>query len=360
MKKTEFHWRRIAAFVLSILFCFLSLFETEHSCAAAAPAAACLSLGSRSAKERTLIPVGRAIGIKLFAEGVLVVGLAEQWEPDKVPAADAGLKAGDFILSMNGQEIQSTEHFQTLLQKNGKKAAELTVRRGDKTRTLTVKPVLTAEEYRIGAYIRDSMAGIGTMTYYDPVSGCFAALGHSINDVDTGLLMPLEHGSVMPASVKAVLRGECGAPGQLKGDFDMTKDLGELYDNNECGVYGTLDAADYVCGKPLKAAKACEVHEGPATILADIAGSEVKEYSIEITKLYPLSGSTRNMLVTVTDEELLSVTGGIVQGMSGCPILQDGKLAGAVTHVLMDDPTKGYAILIDNMLLAAESGRVAA
>ncbi|MGM9662962.1 MAG: SpoIVB peptidase [Oscillospiraceae bacterium] len=354
MEKTGNHWKRRTALALSLLLCLFGLSETNRSYAV--PAAACLSLYP-AAGQRYLVPVGKAVGVKLFAEGVMVVGLAEGLEGGASPASLCGLTEGDRILAIDGEEIRSTEQVQSLLRQCGGKALTLSVSRDGEERELTLRPEPSGESYRMGAWIRDSMAGIGTMTYYDPESGTFGALGHSINDVDTGLVMPLAEGAVMSAAVTAVRKGGPGEAGELKGEFDLTEDLGQLYDNNECGVFGTMEDCDFVSGEAVPVAHPSQVHTGEATLLTDISGSEAKAYDIEITKLYPFSGNTRNMLVTITDEELLEATGGIVQGMSGSPILQDGRLVGAVTHVLLDDSTKGYAIFIDNMLSAAESGR---
>ena len=191
--------------------------------------------------------------------------------------------------------------------------------------------------------------------FYDPQSGTFGALGHGVTDVDTGQLLPLDHGSIMDASVKAVKKGERASPGELMGDFDLTRDSGTLYANTECGIFGKLSAEDAakIVGAALPIAKKDEVKTGKATILATVSGNETREYDIEIEKIYSPSGSTRNLLLHVTDEELLAQTGGVVQGMSGSAILQDGKIIGAVTHVLLDDPSRGYGIFIENMLSAA-------
>jgi stage IV sporulation protein B len=226
------------------------------------------------------------------------------------------------------------------------------VRKGQEWNTTAV-PCLCEGGYRLGAWIRDSMAGIGTVTWYDPASGTFCALGHGINDVDTTVLMPLKNGGIMDASVTAVERGGVGTPGQLHGSFDLSRDLGTLTGNTECGVFGQLTDASFD-GTALDVAAANEVHTGAATILCDVEGDTVREYSVEILRIYPSAASeTRNLMVQVTDEALLERTGGIVQGMSGSPILQDGKLVGAVTHVLINDPTRGYGILAENMVKAA-------
>lgn len=299
-----------------------------------------------------LVPVGKAIGVKLFAEGVLVVGLSEN-EGAVSPAKKGGMKAGDLILTMNDVTIGSTEHLQSLLAENGEREAAFGVRRGGRLVKLAVCPKKGQDGVcRLGAWIRDSMAGIGTVTFYDPQTGAFAALGHGITDVDTGKLMPLSRGSVMAASVKAVKRGASGAPGELRGDFDLTRDLGSLYANTECGIFGVLPEENRpeAVGEAIPVARRTEVRTGKAVILANCRGDEVCAYEIEIEKLYGGSAPTRNLLLRVTDPALIALTGGIVQGMSGSPILQNGKIVGAVTHVYVNDPTKGYGLYIDWML----------
>ena len=318
-------------------------------------AAATIAMPSAQAADRTvseLIPVGQTVGVKLFSDGVLVVGFSD----GESPAKDCGLKEGDVITAIGGQSLDTIEEFRQLLAENGEDAAALTVKRGSRTIELSAEPEKDEDgEYRLGAWVRDSMAGIGTMTYYDPQTASYGALGHGVTDVDTGQLLPLDHGSIMDASVKAVKKGERASPGELKGDFDLTRDSGTLYANTECGIFGKLSAEDAakIVGAALPIAKKDEVKTGKATILATVSGNETREYDIEIEKIYSPSGSTRNLLLHVTDEELLAQTGGVVQGMSGSAILQDGKIIGAVTHVLLDDPSRGYGIFIENMLSAA-------
>ena len=330
---------RAAAVCLGLLF----------TCAAYAPGAH--AAAEHAEEVQMLVPVGHTVGVKLFADGVLVVGLSE----GDTPARVCGLREGDVVLRFNGTQIESTEHLQRLLAENGAGRASLDVRRGAKTLTLPVTPEETENGGRLGAWIRDSMAGIGTVTFYDPQSGVFGALGHGVTDVDTGKLMPLESGSIMDATVRAVKRGESGAPGELRGEFDLTHDSGSLSANTECGLFGTAEGElDGVAGResvPVAARGA--VRPGRAVILANCGGDEVREYAVEIERVYRGASPTRNLLVRVTDPELLAQTGGIVQGMSGSPILQDGALVGAVTHVLVNDPTRGYGIFIENMLDAA-------
>ena len=206
----------------------------------------------------------------------------------------------------------------------------------------------------MGVWLRDSMAGIGTMTFWDPDTGVFAALGHGINDVDTAALMPLESGGIMAATVSGVERGRVGAPGELHGDFDLTADLGSLYANTSQGVFGRTAQPLSDRAETVEVARADQVRTGPATILSNIRGDQVEEFQVEITHVSRSGDGTRNLMLEVTDPKLLSATGGIVQGMSGSPILQDGRLAGAVTHVLIDDPTRGYGIFAENMCRAAD------
>ena len=331
---------RIAAVCLGLLF----------TCAAYTPGVRAMT--AENTEVRTLVPVGHTVGVKLFADGVLVVGLSD----GATPARRSGLREGDIVLSFNGTDIGSTEHLQQLLKENGEAQSTISVRRGAKLLTLPITPEQTETgAYRLGAWIRDSMAGIGTMTFYDPESGVFGALGHGVTDVDTGSLMPLESGSIMDATVKAVKRGEKGEPGELRGEFELKRDSGGLYANTECGLFGTITGACGAVGDRQEVAVAGrdEVSAGPATILANCCADEVCAYEVEIERVYAGDSPTRNMLLRVTDPRLLEQTGGIVQGMSGSPILQNGKLVGAVTHVLVSDPTRGYGIFIENMLDAA-------
>ena len=296
---------------------------------------------------RMLVPVGHTVGIKLFSKGVVVVKLSDGGTPAKA----CGLRTGDVIVQCGGSTVTSSEQFQSLLQTCGG-TAELEVQRNGDSMTLSVEPERNDQGvYCIGAWIRDSMAGIGTMTYYDPATATFGALGHGITDVDTAQLMPFSNGSILPSTVKAVKKGEAGSAGELRGDFDLTGDLGDLYANTASGVFGTLDG-DYAPAQA-QAVPTGEPETGAAVIRSNIRGDEVREYTVEILKTVPNSRDGRDMVLSVTDPELIEATGGIVQGMSGSPILQNGKLVGAVTHVLLNDPTKGYGISIETMLKAS-------
>ena len=312
-----------------------------------------------------VIPLGRAVGIKLFSDGVLVVGLSSLDTPEgpAAPGRTSGLKAGDVITHMDGNEVDTIEEVQGHLAQHPGEKVTLQVQRGEESLQLSAQAVkTTAGAYQLGVWLRDSMAGIGTMTFYDPESGVFAALGHGINDVDTAKLMPLETGSIMGATVSDVKKGTAGEPGELHGDFDLTTDLGTLYANTDRGIFGYLEEGILPQAlTPVEVAAREEVQVGEATILSNVAGDTVEEYTVEITHLYPESqGESRNLMLQVTDPRLLEATGGIVQGMSGSPILQNGKLVGAVTHVLVNDPTRGYGILAENMVQTAETGQTGA
>ena len=345
--KEESKTRPWAALAVAVMFVLASLVS-------AAPA--------RAAEERTVIPMGRAVGIKLFSDGVMVVGFSAVAgaEGSSAPARDCGLREGDIITHINREEVDSIEEVQSVLQEVGGKPMSIRAVRDDKTVQLTAQAVQCGSDgqYKLGAWIRDSMAGIGTLTFCEPATGRFGALGHGINDVDTAQLMPLQSGSIMYSEVTDVKKGEKGAPGELHGAFQVNRDLGELYANTASGVFGRLEDGTLTDGlEPVPVAERKEVKTGAATILSNIAGDQVEGYQVEIIRVYPANGAdTRNLMLKVTDPRLLETTGGIVQGMSGSPILQNGKLVGAVTHVLVNDPTQGYGILAENMLLEAENG----
>ena len=307
------------------------------------------AVSNADASAQMLVPVGHTVGVKLFSRGVLVVKLPD----DSCPAKACGLKEGDVILACDGTTVTSTEQFQSLLQKSEGEPTDLQIHRDGVHMTVSVDPEENEKGvFCIGAWIRDSMAGIGTMTYYDPVSGTFGALGHGITDVDTLQLMPFSSGTILPSSVKAVKKGSSGGAGELKGEFDLTTTLGTLSANTECGIFGTLNAEEP--GVNLAAAiPTGKPKEGKAVIRANVRGDAVEEYEIEILNVITNPTDSRDMVISVTDSELIALTGGIVQGMSGSPIIQDGKLVGAVTHVLLKEPCKGYGISIETMLKAA-------
>ena len=296
------------------------------------------------AAPRMLVPGGCTVGIKLYSKGIVITGFEAQ-----SAAREAGMKKGDIILAVDGKPVHTAQDLRACL---GENKLVLTILRKEKQTVVTVEPDKTAEGYRLGAYIRDSMAGIGTVTYYDPETGAFGALGHGVNDADADMLLPLEAGVAVSSGVAEVKKGSGGAPGELKGTFDVHNILGSVDKNTEMGIFGKMKKP--MEGTPFPVASEEEVHVGPAEIFSNVHGREVRSYSVEIQKIYPKGNDGgKNMLIRITDETLLRQTGGIVQGMSGSPIIQNGKLVGAVTHVLVNDPTRGYGIFIENMLEAA-------
>ena len=312
----------------------------------------CVGSNAKAVAVKELVPVGHTVGIKLFSRGVLVVKAPE----DDTPAKECGLRSGDVIIGCDGVSVDSTEQFRALLQEGGETPAALQISRDGRSVMLSVRPEQNEQgDYAIGAWIRDSMAGIGTVTYYDPATGAFGALGHGITDVDTALLMPFSSGSVLPSTVKAVKKGASGSAVELRGEFDLKTNLGDLYANTGSGVFGTLEQCPTVWseGDALPVATAAEVRPGPATIRSNVRGDEVETFDVEILSIVSNSPDGRDLVLSVTDPDLIAATGGIVQGMSGSPIIQNGKLVGAVTHVLVNDPTRGYGIFIENMLEAA-------
>lgn len=295
----------------------------------------------------TLIPVGRTVGLELDTRGLTVAELDEKLGDC---AKAAGIKAGDTIIKADGKPVQTASELLALVEQSGQELV-LTVLRGGKELNLAIKPVETNGQKRLGIYVREGITGIGTVTYYDPESGSFGALGHGVSN-GSGDLLPMEEGHALGAEVVSVRKGKSGAPGQLQGAFQTGLVLGTLERNTVCGVFGKADT--HWMGTPLPVGEREDVHTGEAVILSDLAGGGVVQYTVEIAKVYPNQDAPgRNLLLRVTDEALLEQTGGIVQGMSGSPIIQDGKLIGAVTHVLVSDPTTGYGIFVENMLEAA-------
>ncbi|MGN1002726.1 MAG: SpoIVB peptidase [Oscillospiraceae bacterium] len=317
----------------------------------------CLSLSANAfaLEAEALVPMGSTVGIQLRTEGILIVGLGQVETESGVcsPASDAGLQPGDRIVKLGKTEIKTAADFLSAVAELDGSAVTLTALRDGKEMTFQVTPARAAGGgWQLGLWLRDGVSGIGTLTFYDPVSGVYGALGHGINDTDTGLLLPAAEGVITHASVVDVIRGCEGKPGELCGTFDKEEILGSISSNTGCGIFGVYEDGGG-CGQAIPVAEESEVRLGAATILANVSGDEVEEYSVEISRIYRDSGDNRFLMLTVTDPRLLETTGGIVQGMSGSPILQDGKLIGAVTHVLISDPTRGYGISIQDMLDAA-------
>ena len=282
------------------------------------------------ASAQDLVPIGETVGIEAVTDGLLVASLSkvETPEGEVCPAADGGILPGDIIVRVGGSDISTAEDFTAAVSKLDGESVEVTVLRDEKALQLSVTPAKDCSgEWRMGLWLRGGVSGIGTVTYYDPETGEYGALGHSITDADTGVLLPISEGSICDATVSDVKRGERGAAGELHGSYDASKGIGTVDANTPHGIFGTSSSFD---GNALPVAEPDEISDGPATILANVSGSKVEEYDVEISRAD--SGGDR-LLVTVTDEDLLQTTGGIVQGMSGSPIIQNGKLVGAVTHV---------------------------
>lgn len=298
-----------------------------------------------------VIPGGYPFGIKMFTEGVIVVGLSDiaSGGESQNPAKTAGIKVGDIIVSMNGHKVQTNEDVGQVVSRSGGKAVSVELEREGSEMSCSLDPVLGDDGvYRAGIWVRDSSAGIGTMTYYNPTSNIFAGLGHAICDIDTGEIMPLHSGEIVDVQITGVSRGASGVPGELRGSFSGTS-TGELLINSQVGIFG-LGKTPPTHSDPVPLAMRYEVVEGPAVILCTLDDGKTQEYQIEIEKVSITEGSpTKNMVIRVVDPKLLEKTGGIVQGMSGSPILQNGKLTGAVTHVFVNDPTRGYGIFAENM-----------
>ena len=314
------------------------------------------------ADDLRLYPGGQAVGVAMRTKGVLVVGTSDL-SGALSPARMAGIKPGDVITEADGQPVTSTDDLTQKVAAYQGAPLPLTVLRGEERLLLTLQARRDGQsgDFRIGAWVRDSTAGVGTLSFYgeiEPGKGAvYGALGHAITDADTQQILPVGEGEIMTADVVDVRKGQKGYPGELKGSFlRENRVLGTLTRNNPYGIYGRMTAPPahplYPDGLPI--GRRSTVHEGAATILCTVDASGMREYAVEIVEVSRKAGlSQRSMVIRVTDPELLEKTGGIVQGMSGSPIIQDGKLIGAVTHVFVNDPTRGYGIFIENMLEAA-------
>ena len=297
-----------------------------------------------------LIPVGETVGIQIKTQGVLVAGVdqVQTAQGAVCPAAEAGLQAGDMIVAVEGRTVGSAAEVLDAVGRMDGSPARITVRRDGRQQELSVTPVReSGGGLRLGLWLRDGVAGIGTVTYLDPATGAFGALGHGVNDLDSGVLLPVEDGEVCRAKIVDVKRGACGAPGELAGSFDAGDVIGCVNANTPCGIFGVIRGDLGALRPAVPVGGPEDVTRGPATILACVDGREVREYDVEISCTGMAAGSGRDLMVRVTDPELIQRTGGIVQGMSGSPILQNGKLVGAVTHVCVIAfmPTGDYCFM---------------
>ncbi len=296
-----------------------------------------------------LVPCGEPFGIKLLSDGVMVVGVGDV--DGNSPATVAGIEVGDVIISFDGSEVCTNSEIQEIISSCKGEAIDVTLLRGGKEITTELVPVYSDSSkcYRAGMWVRDSTAGIGTLTFYEPSTGSFGGLGHPVCDVDTGEIVPLSSGEVCGVCINDVVRGSAGSPGELVGAFIPSGNTGVLLSNTPSGLFGTLSQSP-TDAAAIPMAMRQEVAVGKAYILSTIDGTTAEMYEISIEKIILRDNDEgKNMVIRVTDERLLEKTGGIVQGMSGSPIIQDGKLVGAVTHVFVNDSTKGYAIFCENM-----------
>ncbi|MBR5121463.1 MAG: SpoIVB peptidase [Oscillospiraceae bacterium] len=305
----------------------------------------------KQAQAPHLIPGGTPIGIKILTQGVVVVRVQEG-----SPAEKAGIRKGDNIIIANGEKISSSTQLSQIISEAKETEIKITFIREGKKNSVSFKPQFSEQDstYKAGIWIKDSSAGVGTLTFIDPETGVFGALGHPISDYETGKLLPLGSGEIVNAVITGCEKGESGVPGELFGSFASNVACGEITKNCEQGIFGTTTSKQ--SGEALPIAFRSEVKIGKATVLTTVEGTTPKAYEVEIERIIQSpSARSKNIIVKVTDPKLLEITGGIVQGMSGSPIIQDGKLVGAITHVFVSDPTRGYGIFIEDMLKEADS-----
>ena len=344
MAQTQKKHLRAFSFLLIVVVLFLS----------ATPCISALPTDGNAKYENLRLSVGGIpFGVKFVTEGVLVVGMSDI--PTKSgtenPAREAGLRVGDRIIKIGDRTLLGASELTEIVAKSQSKPLKITYLRAGKTQTATLTPVYSSAEarYVTGLYVRDSGAGIGTLTFIFPETGAFAGLGHGICDAATGKPIPIQRGSVVDVTISGVVRGLSGAPGEVKGYFSSGK-TGTLLGNTECGVFGVLAKLPKNLSEPIPVGLRNEVKDGKAKILCTLDENGRKEYEVELSAIQRDATGNKCFTVKVTDKNLLEKTGGIIQGMSGSPIIQNGKLVGAVTHVLVGDPTTGYGIFIENML----------
>lgn len=299
-----------------------------------------------------LVPSGTPFGIKLLMEGVMIVGTDEvkTSKGNTNPAEECGLKKGDIIISANGLPVSENDDISKIVSHSKGETIDIVYTHNDQKKETQLKPALCAADgqYKAGMWVRDSTAGIGTVTFYEPSTGRFGGLGHPVCDSDTGEIIPISSGETADVTINKVVKGKKGAPGELHGYFSNEMSSGIIYNNNEYGVFGEI-FSNSSGAQAIPMGFKQDIKKGKAVIRTTIDKDGPKEYEIEIEKIDYNGDNTKNMTIRVTDKELIEKTGGIVQGMSGSPIIQDGKLIGAVTHVLVNDPERGYGIFCENM-----------
>ena len=306
---------------------------------------------------RQVVLGGTPFGCVLNLKGVLVVGFADVKTADGVhnPAREAGLKTGDVLTAVNDAPLRDTSALADLVVNGSGQSVRLRYTRGEEEHTTTLTPAYSVDDrcYKLGLWVRDSEAGVGMLSFCDEESGICVGLGHALKDADTGTDFAMSEGEAYHAQILSVEKGTAGSPGQLSGCIQAGQPLGPVLENDVNGVYCVAQTT--IGSRTAEVAAAEEVQRGEAVMLAAIDGAEPKEYRVQIDHIHTGAADGKNMRVHVMDAALLDLTGGIVQGMSGSPILQNGKLVGVLTHVLVDDPTSGYAIFADTMLATARS-----
>lgn len=305
----------------------------------------------------TVIPLGNAIGMKLYTKGVLVVGMSQintENNEKKKPYENSGIEQGDTILAVNNNEISNTDELIEEVNKSNGNQISIKYMKNNETLETSITPVKSKDEYKIGLWVRDAAAGVGTLTFYEPSTNSFMALGHGISDIDTEKIVDIANGELITANIVSIKKGEKGEPGEIKGTIDSGNKIGNISENTNLGVYGIVTNKSYLNlgnSSEMEVATRSEIKEGKAQIICQLDNSGKKLYDIEIEKTYTMNNEdNKSMLIKVVDEELLEKTGGIIQGMSGSPVIQNGKFIGAVTNVLVNDPTRGYAIFADMMI----------
>ena len=306
----------------------------------------------------TVIPVGNIAGVKLYTNGVLVVGMSEIEGRDNKkykPYESSGIKEGDTIIKIDEHEIESTNDLVKTINMSNGKEVKVKYLHDEETRECSMTPIETSsKEYKLGLWVRDSAAGVGTVTFYEPSTRIFGALGHGITDIDTNELINISSGEFITTRILNITKGESGLPGKIQGTIENQKNIGFISKNSKFGIYGKVDnlaSLNLDTSKEMEVALRDEINNGKATILCSLDNDKPKEYEIEIKKIYKENNyDNKSMKIKVTDDRLIEKTGGIIQGMSGAPIIQNGKFIGAVTHVLVNEPQEGYAVFGDMML----------
>lgn len=308
--------------------------------------------------ELRLFLLGNIAGVKLYTSGILVVGMSEIEGVDNKkhkPYENSGIEEGDSIISIDNTKISTTQDLIDTVNASSGKDLAIEYVHNNATATCSITPVQTSNnEYKLGLWVRDSAAGVGTVTFYDSSTKSFGALGHGITDIDTEELINIESGEFITTQILNIKKGENGYPGRIQGTIDNQTNIGSIYKNTKFGIYGKVSnpsALRLDSSKEMDVALREEIKEGPATILCNLDGTSPKEYNIQIERIFRENNyDNKSMKIKVTDENLLNKTGGIIQGMSGSPVIQNGKFVGAVTHVLVNNPKEGYAVFGDIML----------